>query len=170
MIRQWKLESSVRNTPIQLCIVKTAPPTKSKTYAPLEFRAEDGETPPLSARGRSLFAEPACFGQPGSLALSDGVDERRRCPFGPPGARQTPPAVDQMPNQSANGRKSPPLQAPRRADAGQAAQQQPKVAAGRLDEHPLADILMAAYTNPTQTPGFVLVRERPLHQRATPPL
>ena len=33
-----------RNT---LCIVKTAPPTKSRTYAPLEFRAEDGETPPL---------------------------------------------------------------------------------------------------------------------------
>ena len=30
-----------------VCIVKTAPPTKSKTYAPLEFRAEDGETPPL---------------------------------------------------------------------------------------------------------------------------
>ena len=30
-----------------LCIVKTAPPTKSRTYAPLEFRAEDGETPPL---------------------------------------------------------------------------------------------------------------------------
>ena len=27
-----------------LCIVKTAPPTKSRTYAPLEFRAEDGET------------------------------------------------------------------------------------------------------------------------------
>ena len=32
---------------IILCIVKTAPPTKSRTYAPLEFRAEDGETPPL---------------------------------------------------------------------------------------------------------------------------
>ncbi len=31
----------------ELCIVKTAPPTKSRTYAPLEFRAEDGETPPL---------------------------------------------------------------------------------------------------------------------------
>ena len=30
-----------------LCIVKTAPPTKSRTYAPFEFRAEDGETPPL---------------------------------------------------------------------------------------------------------------------------
>ena len=30
-----------------LCIVKTAPPTKSRTYAPLEFRAEDGETSPL---------------------------------------------------------------------------------------------------------------------------
>ena len=30
-----------------LCIVKTAPATKSRTYAPLEFRAEDGETPPL---------------------------------------------------------------------------------------------------------------------------
>ena len=30
-----------------LCIVKTAPPTKSRTYAPLEFRAEDGETPSL---------------------------------------------------------------------------------------------------------------------------
>ena len=30
-----------------MCIVKTAPPTKSRTYAPLEFRAEDGETPPL---------------------------------------------------------------------------------------------------------------------------
>ena len=30
-----------------LCIVKTAPRTKSRTYAPLEFRAEDGETPPL---------------------------------------------------------------------------------------------------------------------------
>ena len=26
-----------------VCIVKTAPPTKSRTYAPLEFRAEDGE-------------------------------------------------------------------------------------------------------------------------------
>ena len=33
-----------------LCIVKTAPPTKSRTYAPLEFRAEDGETPPLCSR------------------------------------------------------------------------------------------------------------------------
>ena len=32
---------------VLLCIVKTAPPTKSRTYAPLEFRAEDGETPPL---------------------------------------------------------------------------------------------------------------------------
>ena len=32
---------------LMLCIVKTAPPTKSKTYAPLEFGAEDGETPPL---------------------------------------------------------------------------------------------------------------------------
>ena len=31
----------------RVCIVKTAPPTKSRTYAPLEFRAEDGETPPL---------------------------------------------------------------------------------------------------------------------------
>ena len=32
---------------VGVCIVKTAPPTKSRTYAPLEFRAEDGETPPL---------------------------------------------------------------------------------------------------------------------------
>ena len=31
----------------KLCIVKTAPPTKSRTYAPLEFRAEAGETPAL---------------------------------------------------------------------------------------------------------------------------
>ena len=31
----------------RVCIVKTAPPTKSRTYAPLEFRVEDGETPPL---------------------------------------------------------------------------------------------------------------------------
>ena len=30
-----------------LCIVKIAPPTKSRTYAPLEFRADAGETPPL---------------------------------------------------------------------------------------------------------------------------
>ena len=33
----------------ELCIVKTAPPTKSRTYAPLKFRAEDGATPPPPA-------------------------------------------------------------------------------------------------------------------------
>ena len=40
-----------------------------------------------------------------------------------PRGRQTPPERGQAPDQSANGRKSPPLQAPGRADAGQAAQQ-----------------------------------------------
>ena len=38
----------------QLCIVKTAPPTKSRTYAPLEFRAEDGVLPPLSVGEMTL--------------------------------------------------------------------------------------------------------------------
>ena len=52
-----ELQSSVRSDEVVIateqlqvlivCIVKTAPPTKSRTYAPLEFRAEDGETPPL---------------------------------------------------------------------------------------------------------------------------
>ena len=32
----------------KLCIVNTAPLTKSRTYAPFEFRAEDGETPSRS--------------------------------------------------------------------------------------------------------------------------
>ena len=31
-------------------------------------------------------------------------------------------------------------------------------------------IVMAAHPHSTQTPGFILVRERPLHQLATPPL
>ena len=42
MLTEW-----VDFVPGRVCIVKTAPPTKSRTYAPLEFRAEDGETPPL---------------------------------------------------------------------------------------------------------------------------
>ena len=49
-------------------------------------------------------------------------------------------------------------------DARQATQQQTKVAARRLDEHPLADILVAAHPHPTETSGLVLVSERPLHQ------
>ena len=69
----------------------------------------------IAARGRSLFAEFRCSG---SLAMSDWPDGRHRCPFEVPDARQTPPAVDQAPDQAANGRKSPPLQAPGRADAG----------------------------------------------------
>ena len=57
------------------------------------------------------------------------------------------------------------LQAPGRADPGQAAQQQSEVAAGRLDEHPLADILMAAaHPHAAQTAGLVRVRERPFPQ------
>ena len=40
-------QAAFRSCIERLCIVKTAPPTKSRTYAPLEFRAEDGETPPL---------------------------------------------------------------------------------------------------------------------------
>ena len=44
----WPLPASrTARRRLTLCIVKTAPPTKSRTYAPLEFRAEDGETPPL---------------------------------------------------------------------------------------------------------------------------
>ena len=39
--------NTIKRLLAELCIVKTAPPTKSRTYAPLEFRAEDGETPPL---------------------------------------------------------------------------------------------------------------------------
>ena len=42
---------------VALCIVKTAPPTKSRTYAPLEFRAEDGETPPLCS---TLLSSSSC--------------------------------------------------------------------------------------------------------------
>ena len=44
------VEKSIHQAIVQklaLCIVKTAPPTKSRTYPPLEFRAEDGETPSL---------------------------------------------------------------------------------------------------------------------------
>ena len=44
--------------------------------------------------------------------------------------------------------KAPPLQAPGRADAGLVAQQQPDVAGGRLNQHPLADILMATHPHP----------------------
>ena len=43
--------------------------------------------------------------------------------------------------------------------AGQAAQQLSEVATGRLDEHPLAHILVAAHPHPPQPPG--LLRERP---------
>ena len=95
----------------------------------------------LAARGRSLFAEFRCSG---SLAMSDWPDGRHRCPFEVPDARQTPSGRDQ----AANGRKSPPLQAPGRADAGLVAQQQPDVAGGRLNQHPLADILMATHPHP----------------------
>ena len=41
------LANQIEGPALHWCIVKTAPPTKSRTYAPLEFRAEDGETPPL---------------------------------------------------------------------------------------------------------------------------
>ena len=121
----------------------------------------DDRIRPLTARGRSLFAEPTCSG---SLAMSDCADQPRWRPLEVPRGRQTPPERGQGPDQSANGRKSPPLQAPGRADAGQAAQQLSEVATGRLDEHPLAHILVAAHPHPPQPPGLVLVRERPLHQ------
>ena len=58
-----------------LCIVKTAPPTKSRTYAPLEFRAEDGETPPLCSMLLSSSSHLAsvpfgrCVGCPSSLLI-----------------------------------------------------------------------------------------------------
>ena len=52
----------------------------------------------------------------------------------PPERRQRPPAVDQTPDQAANRRNSPPLQAPGRTDAGLVAQQQPDAAGGRLDQ------------------------------------
>ena len=55
----------------------------------------------------------------------------------------------------------------RRRSGGAAA---PEVAAGRLNEHALADILMTAHPHPPETTGLVLMRERPLHQLATPPL
>ena len=96
--------------------------------------------------------------------MSDCADQPRWRPLEVPRGRQTPPERGQAPDQSANGRKSPPLQAPGRADAGQAAQQLSEVATGRLDEHPLAHILVAAHPHPPQPPGLVLVRERPLHQ------
>ena len=73
--------------------------------------------------------------------MSDWVDERRRRPLEAPEARQTPPAADQTSDPAGNGRKSPPLQAPGRADARQAAQEQPEVAARRLEEHALAHVL-----------------------------
>ena len=94
------------------------------------------------------------------------TSERRRCPFEPPGARQTPPAVDQTPDQAANRRKSPPLQAPGRTDAGQATQEQPDVAGGRLDQHALADILVTAHPHPTHTARLIQVRESTLHHLA----
>ena len=46
-----------RRLAVKVCIVKTAPPTKSRTYAPLEFRAEDGETPPLCS---TLLSSSSC--------------------------------------------------------------------------------------------------------------
>ena len=46
-VRIWMDGANLIREALQVCIVKTAPPTKSRTYAPLEFRAEDGETPPL---------------------------------------------------------------------------------------------------------------------------
>ena len=101
-----------------------------------------------------------------NMAMSDWADERRRGRFEPPDACQTPPAVDKTPDQAANRQKSPPLQAPRRADAGLAVQEQPDVAGGRLDQHPLAHVLMTAHPHAAHTPGLVQVRERPLHQFA----
>ena len=77
--------------------------------------------------------------------MRDGAAERRRPPLGAPDGRQTPPVVDQTADQAGNRRKSPPLQAPGRADARQVPQEEPEVADSRLEQHPLADILMAAH-------------------------
>ena len=66
--------------------------------------------------------------------------------------------------ESANGRKSPPLQAPGRADAGQPAQQQSEVATGRLDEHPLAHISRGRAPTPAAAP-----RSRTGARKAAPP-
>ena len=56
-----------------------------------------------------------------------------------PDARQARPDADPASDQPEYRRKSPPLQAPGRTDAGLAAQHQPDVAGGRLDEHALGD-------------------------------
>ena len=80
------------------------------------------------------------------------------------------PAVDQTPDQAANRRNSPPLQAPGRTDAGLAAQEQSDVAGGRLDQHALADILVTAHPHATHTARLIQVRESPLHHLAPAPL
>ena len=80
--------------------------------------------------------------------MSEGGGEHRRSPLVPPDARQTRPEAEQKADQALNRRKSRPVQAPGRANAGQAAQEEPEVAARRLDEHPLADILVAAHPHP----------------------
>ena len=77
--------------------------------------------------------------------------------------------ADPARDQPAERRKSPPLQAPLRADAGQMAQKQPEVAAGRVDEQLLPNILTAAHPHPAQPPGLSQMGERPLNPLAPLP-
>ena len=92
--------------------------------------------------------------------MSDCADECRRCPFEPPGARQTPPAVNQTPDPAANRRNSPPLQAAGRTDAGLPAQEQLDVAGSCLDQHALADILVTAHPHATHSVTTACPRAR----------
>ena len=100
--------------------------------------------------------------------VSGRLPARRRCD------RRRNPAVaaglDQTPDQAANRRNRPPLQAPGRTDAGLAAQEQPDVAGGRLEQHALADILVTAHPHATHTARLIHVRESPLHHLAPAPL
>ena len=63
-----------------------------------------------------------------------------------------------------------PVQAPGRTDAGLAAQEQPDVAGGRLDQDALADVLVTAHPHPTHTTRLIHVRESTLHHLAPPAL
>ena len=75
--RELALENVALRQQLAVCIVKTAPPTKSRTYAPLEFRAEDGETPPVpsiySSASPWVGSQPCGAKYPGFCADSKGV-------------------------------------------------------------------------------------------------
>ena len=73
---------------INLSLVKTRPPMKSRTYASLEFKAEDRQTSPLCSKfssssslsapvrsGRCVAAALASCGKPRSETASDGAEE-----------------------------------------------------------------------------------------------